>query len=316
MIYIVLLVLFLGIELIYFKIADRYNIIDKPNNRSSHTAITLRGGGIIFPIALIVSYFLGYVSWEIALAVVLVGMVSFIDDIKPLSQLPRFASHVLAVGLVFYDLNLFAESLWLMPVIFVLMIGWVNAFNFMDGINGITVLYALTAIVSFSLLPAHISSLPVLITMGLSCVVFGIFNLRKKAKTFAGDVGSISMALFLGYFMIKTILDTNEIGYILLFSVYGIDAIITIFIRLKNKENIFQPHRSHLYQYLANEMGYSQVLVSIIYAGMQLIVNSLVIYKVGQGNLSVLFILVSLLILTLFYVIARALVVKKTNLKQ
>lgn len=316
MIYIVLLVLFLGIELIYFKIADRYNIIDKPNNRSSHTAITLRGGGIIFPIALIVSYFLGYVSWEIALAVVLVGMVSFIDDIKPLSQLPRFASHVLAVGLVFYDLNLFAESLWLMPVIFVLMIGWVNAFNFMDGINGITVLYALTAIVSFSLLPAHLSSLPVLITMGLSCVVFGIFNVRKKAKTFAGDVGSISMALFLGYFMIKTILDTNEIGYILFFSVYGIDAIITIFIRLKNKENIFQPHRSHLYQYLANEMGYSQVLVSIIYAGMQLIVNSLVIYKVGQGNLSVLFILVFLLILTLFYVMARALVVKKTNLKQ
>lgn len=316
MIYIVLLVLFLGIELIYFKIADRYNIIDKPNNRSSHTTITLRGGGIIFPIALIVSYFLGYVSWEIALAVVLVGTVSFIDDIKPLSQLPRFASHVLAVGLVFYDLNLFAESLWLLPVIFVIMIGWVNAFNFMDGINGITVLYALTAIASFSLLPDHISSLPVLITMGLSCVVFGIFNVRKKAKTFAGDVGSISMALFLGYFMIKTILDTNEIGYILFFSVYGIDAIITIFIRLKNKENIFQPHRSHLYQYLANEMGYSQVLVSIIYAGIQLIVNSLVIYKVGQGNLSVLFILVFLLILTLFYVIARALVVKKTNLKQ
>lgn len=316
MIYIVLLVLFLGIELIYFKIADRYNIIDKPNNRSSHTTITLRGGGIIFPIALIVSYFLGYVSWEIALAVVLVGTVSFIDDIKPLSQLPRFASHVLAVGLVFYDLNLFAESLWLLPVIFVIMIGWVNAFNFMDGINGITVLYALTAIASFSLLPEHISSLPVLITMGLSCVVFGIFNVRKKAKTFAGDVGSISMALFLGYFMIKTILDTNEIGYILFFSVYGIDAIITIFIRLKNKENIFQPHRSHLYQYLANEMGYSQVLVSIIYAGIQLIVNSLVIYKVGQGNLSVLFILVFLLILTLFYVIARALVVKKTNLKQ
>jgi UDP-N-acetylmuramyl pentapeptide phosphotransferase/UDP-N-acetylglucosamine-1-phosphate transferase len=316
MIYIVLLVLFLGIELIYFKIADRYNIIDKPNNRSSHTAITLRGGGIIFPIALIVSYFLGYVSWEIALAVVLVGTVSFIDDIKPLSQLPRFAAHVLAVGLVFYDLNLFAESLWLLPVIFVLMIGWVNAFNFMDGINGITVLYALTAIVSFSLLPAHISSLPVLITMGLSCVVFGIFNLRKKAKTFAGDVGSISMALFLGYFMIKTIFDTNEIGYILFFSVYGIDAIITIFIRLKNKENIFQPHRSHLYQYLANEMGYSQVLVSFIYAAVQLIINSLVIYIVGQGNLSVLFILGFLLMLTLFYLIARGLVVRKMKLKQ
>lgn len=191
MIYITLLVLLVGIELLYFKIADRYNIIDKPNSRSSHSTITLRGGGIIFPIAICIAFFLGSVSWELTLAVLIVAVVSFIDDIKPLSQLPRFASHVIAVGLVFYDLNLFVESLWLLPIVFVLLIGWVNAFNFMDGINGITVLYALTAIISFSFLPTQVSSLPLLITMGLSCVAFGIFNVRKKAKTFAGDVGSM-----------------------------------------------------------------------------------------------------------------------------
>jgi hypothetical protein len=66
------------------------------------------------------------------------------------------------------------------------------------------------------------------------------------------------MAVFLGYFMIKTILDSGQLGYILFFSVYGIDAVVTIINRLM-KENIFQPHRSHLYQYLANEMGYSHV---------------------------------------------------------
>jgi UDP-N-acetylmuramyl pentapeptide phosphotransferase/UDP-N-acetylglucosamine-1-phosphate transferase len=311
MIYIALIVLLVGIEIVYFKIADRYNIIDKPNSRSSHTSITLRGGGIIFPIALIVSYFLGYVSWEITLAVLLVGTVSFVDDIKPLSQLPRFASHVVAVGLVFYDLNLFTESLWLVPIIFVLMIGWVNAFNFMDGINGITVLYALTSIVSFSLLSINEPSLPLLITMGLSCLVFGLFNVRKKAKTFAGDVGSISMAVFLGYFMIKTIIETGQLGYILFFSVYGIDAIITIVVRLKNKENIFQPHRSHLYQYLANEMGYSHVLVSFIYAAIQSLINGLVVYIAMKGDLSYFFIMGTLLILTLIYFLIRRMVFRK-----
>lgn len=308
MIYIALIFLLVGIELVYFKIADKFNIIDKPNSRSSHTSTTLRGGGIIFPIALIIAYFLGYVSLEITLAVVLVATVSFVDDIKPLSQLPRFASHVIAVGLVFYDLGMFAESLWLLPIVFVLLIGWVNAFNFMDGINGITVLYALTAIMSFSFLSIHNSSLPLLITMGLSCFVFGFFNVRKKAKTFAGDVGSISMALFLGYLMIKTIMETGQLGYLLFFSVYGIDAIITIVIRLKKKENIFQPHRSHLYQYMANEMGYSHVLVSCIYAAIQLLINGLVIYMEMKGNLSYLIMIETLLVLTVIYIVIRRLV--------
>jgi UDP-N-acetylmuramyl pentapeptide phosphotransferase/UDP-N-acetylglucosamine-1-phosphate transferase len=315
MVYIFVFILFLIIELIYFKIADKYNIIDKPNNRSSHTSITLRGGGVIFPIAISISFFLGYVSWAVTLAVVLVAVVSFIDDIKPLPQLPRFVSHVIAVGLVFYDLNLFSEPLWLLSIVFVLLIGWVNAFNFMDGINGITVLYALTAIASFSFLPIHEASLPLLITMGLSCFVFGLFNVRKKAKTFAGDVGSISMALFLGYFMIKTIIDSGQLGYILFFSVYGIDAIVTIINRLIKKENIFQPHRSHLYQYMANEMGYSHVLVSFIYAGLQLIINILVIYMDVKGYLTLYFTGEFLLILTLIYLLVRKFVIRKMILR-
>jgi UDP-N-acetylmuramyl pentapeptide phosphotransferase/UDP-N-acetylglucosamine-1-phosphate transferase len=315
MIYIALLLVLLGIELLYFKIADKYNIIDKPNSRSSHTTITLRGGGIIFPIAMIIAFFLGYVSWPVTLAVVLVAVVSFIDDIKPLSQLPRFASHVLAVGLVFYDFPVFSGALWVLPIVFVLMIGWINAFNFMDGINGITVLYALTAIVSFSFLSINHSSLPLLITMGLSCFVFGLFNVRKKAKTFAGDVGSISMALFLGYFMIKTIVDSGQLGYILFFSIYGIDAIITIINRLLKKENIFEPHRSHLYQYLANEMGYSHILISIIYAGLQLGINAFVINMDLKGNLTLFFMGGFLVLLTVIYLLVRNFVTRKMVLR-
>jgi UDP-N-acetylmuramyl pentapeptide phosphotransferase/UDP-N-acetylglucosamine-1-phosphate transferase len=314
MIYIALFFLFIGIELIYFKVAAYFNIIDKPNNRSSHSSITLRGGGIIFPLAILVACLLGYVSLTITFAVVLVASVSFIDDIKPLSQLPRFVAHAVAISLVFYNLELFTQAIWVLPIIFVLMISWVNAFNFMDGINGITVLYAFVTILSFSFLEINADSLPLLITMGLSCFAFGFFNVRKKAKTFAGDVGSISMALFLGYFMLKTILNSGQIGYVLFLSVYGIDAGITIFVRIKKKENIFQPHRSHLYQYLANELGYSHIVVALLYSGMQLLINILIFYLQQIGELTLPIIVSFLLFQILFYLWIRSKVIQKISL--
>jgi len=310
--FIITLILF-SLELIYFKIADRYNIIDKPNRRSSHSRITLRGGGVIFPIAIGIAFLLGYVGLTITLAVVLVAIVSFIDDIKALSQLPRFFSHLIAVFLIAYDLHLFQEALWVLPLVLVLLIGWINAFNFMDGINGITVLYALAAIASFSVLPIHESNLPLLITMGLSCLVFGFFNIRTKAKTFAGDVGSISMAVLLGYFVVKTIVETGQIGFILFFSVYGVDAIITILYRIKKKENIFESHRSHLYQYLANECGYSHIVLAVMYAFLQLLVNGIVISLDQQGKLSIFVSLLILSLLTFVYLAVRAVVVRKIS---
>lgn len=316
MIYILLLILFIGTELIYFKIADHFNIIDKPNSRSSHTSITLRGGGIIFPLAILTACFLGYVSWLVTAAVVLVAIVSFIDDIKPLSQLPRFISHGIAIGLLFYDLGFFSQTVWVLPIIFVLTIGWVNIFNFMDGINGITVLYAFITILSLSFVEINKDSLPLLTTMGLSCVAFGFFNVRKKAKTFAGDVGSISMALFLGYFMLKTISETHQIGYLLFFSVYGLDGIITIFTRIKKKENIFQPHRSHLYQYLANELGYSHISVSILYSGIQLLINILLLCLDKAGALTLPLIVSFLMFQIVFYLWIRNWAVQKAAVEK
>ncbi len=314
--YIIIAFILVVFELFYFRIADKYNIIDKPNHRSSHTSITIRGGGILFPIAMLIAFVLGYTSWLLTLAVVLVAVVSFIDDIKPLHQLPRFGSQIIAFLLVAYDLNIFELSLWVLPLLLVLLIGWINAFNFMDGINGITVLYALSAIASFSVLPVHSSSLPLLFTMGLSCLVFGFFNVRKSAKTFAGDVGSISLALFLGYFMIKTIVFTGQIGYILFFSVYGIDAVITILFRIKKKENIFEAHRSHLYQYLVNEHGYSHILIAVLYAIVQLLVNGIVLFFENEGQLTIYTALSILILLTFVYLAIRSRVVGKLGLKE
>ena len=314
--YIIITLVLFSLELIYFKIADHYNIIDKPNHRSSHSSITLRGGGILFPIAVLIAFLLGYVGWALTLAVILVAVLSFVDDVKPLPTLPRFGCQIIAVLVIASDLQLFQNPFWVLPLLIIFFIGWINAFNFMDGINGITVLYALVAIGSFSILPVNESSLPLLITMGLSCLVFGFFNVRTKAKTFAGDVGSISMAVFLGYLMIKTIVYTGQIGYLLFFSVYGIDAIITILYRIKRRENILEAHRSHLYQYLANELGHSHIAISVLYAVLQLVVNGILIYLDQQGKLSIFVSLLFLLVLTFLYLVVRAFVVRKIPSKK
>lgn len=271
---------------LYFKIAYRFNIIDKPNLRSSHTQITLRGGGILFPLAVVLGLGMGYVSLVFALAVVLVATVSFIDDIRPLSQLPRLLAHVVAIGLVLYDLEIIIIGWWWLPVVAILLIGWTNAFNFMDGINGITVLYALVSLVTFRFLPEMVASVPMLDVMSIACLVFAYFNLRKRAKTFAGDVGSVAMALFLGYYMVQLISTTQQIGYLLFFAVYGIDALLTIFSRLRKKENILEAHRSHLYQYLANEKKLPHVGVAVGYAIVQLAVNCLTVYLIEQQILT------------------------------
>lgn len=313
--YILLFLILFFIELLYFRIADRYNIIDKPNIRSSHSNITLRGGGVLFPIALLLAFILGNVSLPFTLAVLLVGTISFIDDIRPLSQLPRFGSHVLASTLVIYDLNLFVYLFWLLPIVVIFIVGWINAFNFMDGINGMTVMYALTSIISFSFLPLNQTNLPLLIIMGLSCLAFGFFNIRTKAKTFAGDVGSISMALFLGYFMTKTILISGQFGYILFFSVYGLDVIITLMRRIGKKENIFEAHRTHLYQYLVNELRFSHLFIAFIYSALQIIINLLVIFLNEKKLLTMSVILGILFVLSLFNLSLRMIVERKIALK-
>lgn len=312
--YLLIIILLFALELIYFKVADRFNIIDKPNHRSSHTTITLRGGGVIFPLAMLLACIVGDASAAVTAAVVLVGTISFIDDIKPLHQLPRVGSHLIAVTLVLYDVGMLnSELLFLIPLIYILAIGWINAFNFMDGINGITVLYALVAIGSFGWIYKDSSSLNLIIVMGLSCLVFAFFNVRKKAKTFAGDVGSVSMALFLAYFMIKVIFETQQPAYILFFSVYGIDAVITILYRLKNKENIFQAHRSHLYQYLANELKWSHIKVSLLYAFVQLMINMLVFYMISVDIMTPLTMLIMLLVMSGAYIAIRKTVKKKID---
>ena len=275
------LVLFL-LELLYFKIADRYNIVDKPNHRSAHTEITLRGGGIIFWFAALL-YFAQHIenNYFFFAGISLVSLVSFWDDIQSLSNKIRISVHFLAISLIFYDLGVF-ESVHVIGVLvaYILAIGLINAYNFMDGINGITGLY--TLVVLGSLLYVN-QKIKVFIDADfiqyamMASLVFLFFNFRKKAKCFAGDVGSIAIAFWVIYLVLKLILVTNSLVWLLFLAVYGVETVCTILHRLYLKENIFEAHRLHLYQVLSNEYKMQHRWVAAFYGIAQVVISVLVV---------------------------------------
>ena len=276
MYYIIILVLLFVAELFYFRVADKFNIIDKPNERSSHSRITLRGGGIIFYFGAL-AYFLSN-HWEypwFMLALTLITFISFVDDIRSTSQGLRLVFHFTAMALMFYQWGLFSLSWWWIIIALIICTGIINAYNFMDGINGITGGYSLVILGALAYINSEITTFvePALInTVLCSVLVFCFFNFRKKAKCFAGDVGSVSIAFILLFLIGKLIIKTEDFSWIILLSVYGVDSVLTIIHRLMLHENIGLPHRKHMYQLMANELKIPHVGVSLIYMGAQALV--------------------------------------------
>lgn len=276
MYYLIVLVLLFLAELFYFKVADKYNIIDKPNERSSHTRITLRGGGVIFYFGALV-YFLtsGFEYPWFMLALTFVAIISFIDDIRSTSQKLRLVFHFSAMALMFYQWGLFSLSWWWIIIALIICTGIINAYNFMDGINGITGGYSLVVLLSLAYINEEVTPFveqDLIYTVIMSVLVFCFFNFRKKARCFAGDVGSVSIAFILLFLLGKLIIQTGDFSWIILLSVYGVDSVLTIFHRLMLHENIGLPHRKHLYQLMANELRIPHVAVSVIYMVLQFLI--------------------------------------------
>lgn len=276
MYYLIVLVLLFLAELFYFKVADKYNIIDKPNERSSHTRVTLRGGGVVFYFGALV-YFLtsGFEYPWFMLALTFVAIISFIDDIRSTSQKLRLVFHFSAMALMFYQWGLFSLSWWWIIIALIICTGIINAYNFMDGINGITGGYSLVVLLSLAYINEEVTPFveqDLIYTVIMSVLVFCFFNFRKKARCFAGDVGSVSIAFILLFLLGKLIIQTGDFSWIILLSVYGVDSVLTIFHRLMLHENIGLPHRKHLYQLMANELRIPHVTVSVIYMVLQFLI--------------------------------------------
>ena len=301
--YIIIFVLLLVAELVYFRIADKCNIIDKPNQRSSHSTIVLRGGGIIFMIgAWVWSAFFGFdYPWFLA-GLTLVAGVSFVDDIHSLPDSVRLVAQFAAAAMAFYQLDILHwEMWWIVLVALIVYVGATNVINFMDGINGITAGYALAVLVPLGLLNTNYRELATNLTTNYSsivssdgvfvdqslivaaiiaAVVFCIFNFRPKgkAKCFAGDVGSIGIAFIMLFLLGNVIMKTGDITWLIFLLVYGVDGCLTIIHRIMLHENLGEAHRKHAYQIMANELKIGHVKVTLLYMAMQLVVSLGFIY--------------------------------------
>ena len=301
--YILIFVLLLIAELVYFRIADKYNIIDKPNQRSSHTTIVLRGGGIIFLIgAWVWSAFFGFhYPWFLA-GLTLVAGVSFVDDIRSLPDSVRLVAQFAAAAMAFYQLDILHwEMWWIVLVALIVYVGATNVINFMDGINGITAGYALAVLVPLGLLNTNYHELATNLTTNYSsivssdgvfvdhslivasiiaAIVFCVFNFRPKgkAKCFAGDVGSIGIAFIMLFLLGNVIIKTGDITWLIFLLVYGVDGCLTIIHRIMLHENLGEAHRKHAYQIMANELKIGHVKVTLLYMAMQLVVSLGFIY--------------------------------------
>ena len=263
----------------YYKYALSSNILDNPNHRSSHTIPTVRGGGIVFFVAVLL-YFLSQSKVEYSYffsGFILLSILGFIDDKKELSATIRFPFQLLAVGLILYDAGLFTSNLpvWIQILGFIVAVGFINAFNFMDGINGITGFYTLGIILPLlwvnSKHPIFENQFFYFVLIALA--VFGYFNFRKQALMFAGDVGSMALAAVILFWLTKMMIDLKSpilLGFV---AIYGIDSALTILRRLLKKENIFEAHRWHLYQKFVDLWKWNHLKVAFVYTIVQLLIS-------------------------------------------
>lgn len=300
------------LELVYFRVANRFNIIDKPNQRSSHTRIVLRGGGIIFTIALwIWSIWYGFqYPWLLA-GVTMAAGISFVDDIHSLPDSLRLVVQFASMFLVFQEVGFLQwEMWWIIPIALIAAVGGTNIFNFMDGVNGITAGYSLAMMIPITIANRSMEFVeePYLIVVIIGVLVFSLFNFRPrgKAKCFAGDVGSIGMALILVFCVGRLMITTGDITWIVLFLVYGVDGVLTICHRIMLHENLGQAHRKHDYQLMANELGMSHVTVSLIYTGLQLAVSLGFIYLIPNTIVAHwIYLVTAALVLAIAYVLFK-----------
>jgi UDP-N-acetylmuramyl pentapeptide phosphotransferase/UDP-N-acetylglucosamine-1-phosphate transferase len=316
MIYLSCFILFAIIEYVYLRAAKRLQLGAPVTERSSHKRPTPTGGGIIF-IAAIIAF--AVINWQ-ALSTewltmlggaVVLGIASFVDDIHPLPARPRLVLQIAVIAVIFKQYcSIGTIDLYLILLFF--GVGCTNAYNFIDGINGILALLAAVTIASltfaYSLVEPADTQLYVQfgILLLIALAIFGVLNMSKKL--FAGDVGSITIGVSIVWLLSNLIYATLDPTLIILVIVCLFDTGATMVHRLTVGENIMQPHRQHIYQLLANNLGISHSIVSLCYAVIQLIIN--VVYFIIPMDFHLGYTICVILILSIMYATIRKMAAK------
>lgn len=310
--YILITLILIMAELIYLPIAKQLRIGDRVTSRSSHKSYRITGGGFIFWFAAIIFAIIFKAHLPSAFNFMLIGatllaIVSFTDDMIDLSPGLRLLVQTIVVAVTFHSFFINGHyDIFLLTLI--CGVGFINAFNFMDGINGLMSAYSLVTLGTILYCYSQLPPMPCapksfIITLIISVAVFAIFNFRKKAICFAGDVGSIVMGFFITYLMVQLITFTADASYVVFLMVYAVDAVYTIFQRLFMGENILMPHRHHLYQVIANKWGKPHRSIALTYAGIQLAIN--IIYLIIPQNQKWTYAIILLAMLTASYFILK-----------
>lgn len=293
---------------IYIVLAKKYNIVDIPNERSSHTTIITRGGGILFILGLLLYFGISFFNYPYFIAsAFFLAIISFIDDLKSLSVKQRLPIQFIAIFFTLFEINN-TVSIPIVVIIALVFVGVVaiNFFNFIDGINGMLGLYSLSVISLIQILNSveKIIDETLIYTLILSLIVFGYYNFRKRALFFSGDVGSMVMGLTI-FFLISYLIIALEAPVLILFViVYLTDTGGTVIKRLLEKKNILKPHREHIYEQLANEVEIPHLKISIIYALLQFAfgVVALVLYN-KELSVQLLVVFIMILIMGIVYLV-------------
>ena len=292
--YILIAIVLVVAELVYFRVADKYNLVEKQKENGHVSAITRRGGGVIFLLSIVIwglmmlvlgNEVLDYIPFLCGL--LLVAGISFVEEFRSVPDSVRVAIQFIAMGLMFWTMGVMYWNLWWKLLIaLILFVGVMNVVNAMDGINGITAGYSFAVLLPLFLLnnqleePFMLDSLLGVSILGV--VVFGFYNFRPggKAKAFAGSVGSVGIAFIMLFALGKLIIKTGDVTWLAFLLVYGVDGCLTIINQLLKRKGIGRAHRKHAYQLMANELEMNHVVVSVIYMTIQLIISLVMIYLV------------------------------------
>lgn len=274
--YILVGLFLLLLEIAYMKAALKFRIFDVPHHQSSHTGVVIRGGGFIFYVAFVLWSLMHGLQWGGGLlGLSIIAIVSFIDDIHSISPRIRLVCQFIAILIMFKHSGLLLEnSLHVIIILAIACVGAMNIYNFMDGVNGMTGGYSLVvslALLYVSLYQVHFAPPSLLWYVILAIAVFNIFNFRRHAKCFAGDVGSLSIGFILVYLVLILALRGHSMSWMAMLIVYGVDGGMTIMHRILLRENLMKPHKKHAYQIMANELKIPHLVVSGIYMTLQAI---------------------------------------------
>lgn len=322
----------LAIEMAYIPLARKNKWSTERNRRADGHPVTVIGGGIIFYIAMVIwCLAMGFIYRQTEIAanfivgLTMVAACSFADDLMQLKVSIRLIVQFVAVTFLGMQCALF-DMPWIVWTGFLICtVGFVNAYNFMDGINGITAAYSICVLGVFLYIDIFVTDfIPgSFIAMALiSLIIFAFFNYRKRALVFAGDVGSITMGFIVATVLLYYILATAELTAVIFISVYGVDTFLTVLRRASEGENIFKSHRKHIYQLLNYVWKCPQLNIANGYALLQTAISIGYLYMDNPKDKTI-YCAISFICLTALYFILmmasenkRRLIMKHADFRQ